>query len=56
MGCGQSGVGDEYILGAAPHKVGDVSPVGGMKGNKKKHIVVVIDWLLLLLLLNTIFS
>ena len=38
----------------SPHKVGDVSPVRGMRGSRKKHTVVETNWLLLLL--NTIVS
>ena len=37
-GCGQSGVGDEYILEAAAHNVGAVSPVRGTRGSGKNTL------------------
>ena len=51
---GNRGVGDEHILGVAPHKVGDVSPGRVCVTSWGKHIAVVRDWLLLLL--NVIVS
>ena len=48
---GNRGVGVEYILEAAPHKVGDVSPVRVCVTLWGKHVAVVTNWLLLLLLL-----
>ena len=48
IGLGNLGVGVEYILEAAPHKVGDVSPVRVCVTLWGKHVAVVTNWLLLL--------